>query len=483
MSDIQFTCPRCGNNLVVDVAGAGLSVPCPECNEPISIPVNVERPENQMADINTEVDAGTADNTCPGVSPVENTGTGRQEPRQRVIMRGVVRVLRVLLSWLAMTLSLLGWLIRASFRWIVVVPVLYVRLARHYRQTGEQAYRNKNGENQGGVIREQIRAIDSEADVISSGVEEGLPNGMPKSHSRIVLLAARMRRWLKKRQLLALLGEELVRHEPVNEELCGVVQQAKSTLENIRRTKARRPVKCGVWNIGTGLATLLVIACAWHFRQNTSGVTNIGEAPTMVHSSLLGCVPDNNNNRDKSDPETTPNEAPTMVQSIVTGKWKQIKSNDRENNDIEVDTPAVGSIHSVQNTIALREYVSNAYTRVTSVPENTLDAQWYRYGIDRGVLCDGVRIGVQEIFAERPFDDNGLAIYLISLSTCDWIADETDILIKQGYYPDIRGYETDSTESKAISSQKFDSFIRGMIDGLEARKPNLRTYGLNPPKE
>ena len=364
MSDIQFTCPRCGNNLVVDVAGAGLSVPCPECNEPISIPVNVERPEDQMADINTEVDAGTADITCPGVSPVENTGTGRQEPRQRVIMRGVVRVLRVLLSWLAMTLSLLGWLIRASFRWIVVVPVLYVRLARHYRQTGEQAYRNKNGENQGGVIREQIRAIDSEADVISSGVEEGLPNGMPKSHSRIVLLAARMRRWLKKRQLLALLGEELVRHEPVNEELCGVVQQAKSTLENIRRTKARRPVKCGVWNIGTGLATLLVIACAWHYRQNTSGVTNIGEAPTMVHSSLLGCVPVNNNNRDKSDPESTPNEAPTMVRSIVTGKWKQINTNKQDKSDSET-TPA----HTVQDGV---------------------DTEWYGYGYGLGTLAESL---------------------------------------------------------------------------------------------
>ena len=445
MSDIQFTCPRCGHNLIVDAAGAGLSVPCPDCRESIAIPVNVEQPVDQMADISPGVDARPADKMCTGVSPLENTGSGRQEPRQRVVMRGAERVLRVLLRWLATALSLIGWLVRASFRWIVVVPALNAQLAHQYRKTGEQAYRNKNGEIQGGVIREQIRAIDSEAAIVGSGVEGGSPNRMPKSHSRVALLAARTMRWLKKRQLFVLLGEELVGREPVNDGIYRFVQQARSTLETIRRTKARRPVKCGVGNVGIGLAALLVVACAWRLGRNASGVADMSEAPTMVHSSLLGCVPVNNNNRDKSD--------------------------------------AVGAIHSAQDTISLREYVSNAYTRVTSVPENALDAQWYRYGIDRGVLCAGMRLGAQKIIAERPFDDNGMAIYLIRLSTCDWIADETDSLIKQGYYPDIRGYETASTEAKAISSLKFDSFIRGMIDGLEARKPNLLTYGLSPPKE
>lgn len=435
-----------------------------------------------MADINTEVDARPADKMRTGVSPLENTGTGRLESRQRVIMRGVARVLRLLLGWLAMGVSFLGWLVRASFRWIVVVPALNAQLAHQYRKTGGQEYRKENGEDQGGMIRVQIRAIDSEAERVGSGAEGGASNGMSKSHSRVALLAARMMRWHKKRRLLALLGEELVRREPVNEGIYPFVQQARSTLETIRRTKARRPVKCGAGNVGIGLATLLVIACAWHLRRNAFGVADMGEAPTMVHDLVMGdWFPANDNNRDKSDSETTSNEAPTMVRSLVTGNW--INSNDRENIYIEVDTPAVGAIHSAQNTISLREYVSNAYTRVTSVPENALDAQWYRYGIDRGVLCAGMRLGAQKIIAERPFDDNGMAIYLIRLSTCDWIADETDSLIKQGYYPDIRGYETASTEAKAISSLKFDSFIRGMIDGLEARKPNLLTYGLSPPKE
>lgn len=38
MSDIQFNCPKCGHNLVVDSQGAGMAVPCPECHEQITIP-------------------------------------------------------------------------------------------------------------------------------------------------------------------------------------------------------------------------------------------------------------------------------------------------------------------------------------------------------------------------------------------------------------------------------------------------------------
>lgn len=37
MTDIQFICPKCGHNLAVDPAGAGMTVPCPECNEQITI--------------------------------------------------------------------------------------------------------------------------------------------------------------------------------------------------------------------------------------------------------------------------------------------------------------------------------------------------------------------------------------------------------------------------------------------------------------
>ena len=38
MSDILFNCPECGHSLAVDSAGAGMLVPCPECQKQITIP-------------------------------------------------------------------------------------------------------------------------------------------------------------------------------------------------------------------------------------------------------------------------------------------------------------------------------------------------------------------------------------------------------------------------------------------------------------
>ena len=40
MSEIQFDCPKCGHNLIVDAEGAGMSVPCPGCSGQIIIPTS-----------------------------------------------------------------------------------------------------------------------------------------------------------------------------------------------------------------------------------------------------------------------------------------------------------------------------------------------------------------------------------------------------------------------------------------------------------
>ena len=37
-SDIVFACPSCAGELVVDREGAGLTVPCPHCSQPLTIP-------------------------------------------------------------------------------------------------------------------------------------------------------------------------------------------------------------------------------------------------------------------------------------------------------------------------------------------------------------------------------------------------------------------------------------------------------------
>jgi len=44
MSDIFFNCGACGKDLVVDEAGAGLTVNCPVCNADIIIPPQSEPP-------------------------------------------------------------------------------------------------------------------------------------------------------------------------------------------------------------------------------------------------------------------------------------------------------------------------------------------------------------------------------------------------------------------------------------------------------
>ena len=38
MADIYFNCQRCGQNLVVDAAGAGIAVKCPACAELLVVP-------------------------------------------------------------------------------------------------------------------------------------------------------------------------------------------------------------------------------------------------------------------------------------------------------------------------------------------------------------------------------------------------------------------------------------------------------------
>src|ERR1017187_2741557 len=36
--DISFDCEKCGKHLVIDEAGAGITIDCPECGKPIYIP-------------------------------------------------------------------------------------------------------------------------------------------------------------------------------------------------------------------------------------------------------------------------------------------------------------------------------------------------------------------------------------------------------------------------------------------------------------
>src|ERR1700733_11329136 len=38
MSDLKFSCPQCGQNILCDTSHSGLQIPCPECQNMLTIP-------------------------------------------------------------------------------------------------------------------------------------------------------------------------------------------------------------------------------------------------------------------------------------------------------------------------------------------------------------------------------------------------------------------------------------------------------------
>jgi hypothetical protein len=38
MTDIRFHCPICDQHLVIDSAGSGMTITCPNCQHPVAVP-------------------------------------------------------------------------------------------------------------------------------------------------------------------------------------------------------------------------------------------------------------------------------------------------------------------------------------------------------------------------------------------------------------------------------------------------------------
>jgi uncharacterized protein YjbI with pentapeptide repeats len=55
--DISFSCDKCGQNMVVDEAGAGIIVPCPGCNQQLTIPSAQPAPPHTSAATPTDASA------------------------------------------------------------------------------------------------------------------------------------------------------------------------------------------------------------------------------------------------------------------------------------------------------------------------------------------------------------------------------------------------------------------------------------------
>ena len=251
MSDIQFNCPKCGHSLVVDAAGVGMSVPCPECNEPLVIPGPEEQAAVPVDKVNAGVNVPPDANARPYEEPPGQLQTSGQTAKLRSVMRVVVRVLRVLVSWLATAVSLIGWVVRTLIRWIVVVPVIHAQLAYQYRKTGSQAYRNKIDEKKGAEIRKQLFAIDNDAEEAGAS-----PAGEHTSKSRISLLVARVSRHGRMNRLFAKLGKELAESEAISDSLGSQVRRVTMTKQGMERIRSARPKIAAVGNFALGVTIL-----------------------------------------------------------------------------------------------------------------------------------------------------------------------------------------------------------------------------------
>lgn len=268
MSDIQFNCPKCGHSLVVDAAGAGMSVPCPECNEPLIIPGPEEQTAAQVDNATAGVDTVSAVHTATSEPPLEKPMADEQTSKRSSAVRGAAHVFWILFKWVAMAACLIGWLINVAVRWIVVLPTLKARLARRYRKIGAQAYRNKIDEEKGSEIREQLLAIDHDSQVSGAQPAEG-----HKSQSGLALFVARGMRRRRMKRLYAMLGKDLAEGEAVSDSLSRHIRCTTRTKQVIERIRSARPKIVAAGNFVLGIALVGTAVAAYYYRGDIAGLS------------------------------------------------------------------------------------------------------------------------------------------------------------------------------------------------------------------
>ena len=63
--DIVFICPACHGELVVDLAGAGLEVPCSHCGQTLTVPAHTARPATAQVGSTLHADAQPESTQAP----------------------------------------------------------------------------------------------------------------------------------------------------------------------------------------------------------------------------------------------------------------------------------------------------------------------------------------------------------------------------------------------------------------------------------
>ncbi len=83
-SDILFECPRCGKSMVVDYRGAGLTIPCVDCGQPVDVPI----PEGMDV---TDLDTSPVDQ---GVRVIQMRELLADAQQKIIVQDGVIERLR-----------------------------------------------------------------------------------------------------------------------------------------------------------------------------------------------------------------------------------------------------------------------------------------------------------------------------------------------------------------------------------------------------
>ena len=78
--DIRFNCTACGHHMVIDEAGAGLVVPCPECGHDTTVPKPV--PPKPVPDTKPATNAEPVNEKTVALKWVPPSTTPRIEPKK-----------------------------------------------------------------------------------------------------------------------------------------------------------------------------------------------------------------------------------------------------------------------------------------------------------------------------------------------------------------------------------------------------------------
>ena len=291
MSDIQFSCPKCGHNLVVDAAGAGMSVPCPECNEPLVIPGLEEQPTARTDNANAGVGLAADENAAHEEKPLRPPHTSGHGTKLRAVTSVAARIMRLLFSWLAMVICLIGWLVSITFRRIVLVPILKVMLAIQYRKTGILAYQDKIGGEKAAAIFAQISAI-----LANKYSNKSMNNGMteecqPKWGQRLVGYLKNIPHQIRVERLFYAFGKELIESGEAEQVSMTKSKQAIKTKKWVDRLWKICPKPVGYANAVIGvISTLVILLCvSSHLVQGREKHTfwnvPVGTGDTMLNKT------------------------------------------------------------------------------------------------------------------------------------------------------------------------------------------------------